>query len=55
VRLRRRNPEAIRAGEQRRVATLTWMLAVATVAAQLANALGWFGARSFGVFLFGLI
>jgi hypothetical protein len=55
VRMRRRYREEIRAGEEPRVATLTWMLAVLTVAAQLANAFGLFGARAFGAFLCGLI
>jgi len=55
VRMRLRHPEEIRAGEEPRVATLTWILAVLTVAAQLANALGLFGERAFGAFLCGLI
>jgi hypothetical protein len=55
IRLRRRHGEEIRAGEQRQIATLTGVLAFLTVAAQLANALGLFGARAFGVFLCGLI
>jgi hypothetical protein len=55
IHMRRRHPEEIRAGEQRQMATLTAVLAFVTIAAQLANALGLFGARAFGVFLFGLI
>jgi uncharacterized membrane protein YecN with MAPEG domain len=55
IRLRRRHGEEIRAGEQRQVAILTGVTAFLTVAAQLANALGLFGARAFGVFLCGLI
>jgi hypothetical protein len=51
---RRRHLEEIRAGEQRTVAALLWLLALATTAAQLANALGLVRARA-GVFLFGLI
>jgi hypothetical protein len=55
MRLRRRHREEIRAGEQRQVAILTGVLAFVTVAIQLANCLGLFGTRAFGVFLCGLI
>lgn len=55
IRDNRRHREEIRAGEVRSAAAAIWLLAFATLAAQLANAAGLFGERSYGVFLLGLI
>lgn len=54
VRMRRPHREEIRAGEAPLVATLIWVLSVATLVAQLANAAGLFAA-GFGVFFGGLV
>jgi hypothetical protein len=55
IRLRRPHREEIRAGEAPLVASAIWVIAFVTLAAQLSNAAGAFAARSFGVFLFGLV
>jgi hypothetical protein len=54
VRMRRPHREEIRAGEAPFVAMLIWVLSVATLVAQLANAGGLFAA-GFGVFFAGLV
>jgi hypothetical protein len=55
VRWRRRYAEEIRVGEIPSVAAAIWILALATLAAQLLNAIGLLFAPQFGVFFLGLI
>jgi hypothetical protein len=55
VRMRRPHREEIRAGEAPFVAAVIWVLALVTLAAQLASAAGTCAARGFGIFFFGLV
>jgi hypothetical protein len=54
-RWRRRYPDEIRAGELPLAAAAVRAVALLTLASQIANAAGLFGARAFGVFFFGLV
>ena len=55
VRMRRPHREEIRAGEAPWMAVAIWVLAFATLAAQLASAAGLGSPAGFGVFFFGLV
>jgi hypothetical protein len=55
LRARRRHPEEIRVGEVAWAAALVQVVSTITVLAQLANAVGLFGERAFGVFFSGLV
>jgi O-antigen/teichoic acid export membrane protein len=55
LRARRRHPEEIRAGEHAGAARAVQVLSTFTLLAQLANAVGIFGERAFGVFFSGLV
>ena len=55
MRMRLPHREEIRAGEAPWMATSIWVLAFATLAAQLASAAGLGPLAGFGVFFFGLV